>query len=111
MSALYALVSYLAAQRTREFGIRLALGATSADVMRLVLASGLRLSAMGVAVGLIGAFAGTMVLQAFVFAVSPADAATVLGVAAVAGAVAISGCAIPAVRAAALLPADTLRVD
>jgi predicted permease len=111
VSALYALVSYLAAQRTREFGIRLALGATRGDVIRLVLSSGVRLSAIGVAIGLIATFASATAMQALIFAVSPLDAATVIGVAALAGAVAVSACAIPALRAAAMQPAQTLRAE
>jgi putative ABC transport system permease protein len=111
VSALYAFVSYLAAQRTREFGIRLALGATRRDVIRLVLSSGVRLSALGVAIGLIATFASTLALQALISAVSPLDAASVLAVAAAAGAVAVAACLVPALRAAALMPAHTLRVD
>lgn len=110
-SALYALVSYLATQRTREFGIRLALGATRGDVIRLVLVSAVHLSAIGVAIGLISTFASTTAMQALIVALSPADAAMVLAVAALAGTVAVTACVIPALRAAAVLPASTLRVD
>jgi ABC-type antimicrobial peptide transport system permease subunit len=105
------LVSYLAAQRTREFGIRLALGATGRDVVRLVLYSGLRLSALGVAIGVFATFASTLAMQALIFAVSPFDAAMVLAVAIAAGVAAVSACMLPALRAAALMPVDTLRSD
>jgi ABC-type antimicrobial peptide transport system permease subunit len=98
-------------QRAREFGIRLALGATRGDVMRLVLLSGARLSAAGVALGLIGMVGSATALHALIFAVSPLDALTVLAIATAAGVVAASACAVPALRAAAILPANMLRMD
>ena len=110
-SALYSLVSYLAAQRRREFGIRIALGATSADVVRLVLSSAIRLSAVGVGIGLLTTLGSTAAMQALVFAVPAADVATVLGIAALAGAVVACACAVPALRAAGVPPSATLRVD
>ena len=110
-SALYALVSYLAAQRTREFGIRLALGATRRDVVRLVLSSGTRLAAIGVIVGLLLTFAVAVAMQALLPGLSAVDVASVVAVAAVAAVVATAACAIPAARASALLPANTLRAE
>ena len=73
---LYGVVSYGVAQRTREVGVRVALGAQRRDVLRLVLSSGLSLVAVGVAVGLAAAFLTTRFLGSLVFGVSPVDPAT-----------------------------------
>lgn len=111
VSALYALVSYLAVQRTREFGIRIALGASRADVLRLVLGSGVRLSVTGALIGLAVALGGVWALRTVLFAVSAADAATVLAAAVVAAGVAIMACVVPALRVASAPPASTLRAE
>ena len=73
---LYGVVSYGVAQRTREVGVRVALGAQRRDVLRLVLSSGLSLVGVGVAVGLVAAVAATRFLGALIFGVSPVDPAT-----------------------------------
>jgi ABC-type antimicrobial peptide transport system permease subunit len=69
----YGVISYLVTQRTHEFGIRMSLGATTADVGRLVLAEGLRPIIAGLALGMLSAWALGRAVQAFLFGVSPAD--------------------------------------
>ncbi len=81
---LYGVVSYGVAQRTREVGVRVALGAQRRDVLRLVLSSGLSLVGVGVAIGLVAAVAATRFLGALVFGVSPMDPPTFAAAAALA---------------------------
>jgi ABC-type antimicrobial peptide transport system permease subunit len=73
---LYGVLSYTVAQRTAEIGLRMALGAQTATVVRGVVRSALGLAAIGVALGLVGAFAVTRFLSSFLFGVSPMDPAT-----------------------------------
>jgi predicted permease len=102
---LYGVVSYLAAQRTREFGVRLALGARPADVVRLVLGSGMRLAALGGAVGItLGAAAGAL-LRGALYSVAAVDALTLAGVAALVASVTVAACLLPALRATRASPA------
>ncbi len=70
---LYAAVAYLVSRRTHEVGIRMALGARGGDVLKLILAQGLRLSAAGSAIGLVGAIAASRLMSSFLFGVTPAD--------------------------------------
>jgi ABC-type antimicrobial peptide transport system permease subunit len=80
-AGLYGVVAYTVAQRTREIGIRMALGATVHDIVRSVLGHGVRLAAAGIALGLVGALALTRVLESVVFGISTLDPATFTGVA------------------------------
>jgi len=98
-------------QRTREIGIRMALGADRAAVRALVLREGLRLAAAGVAVGLAGAFALTRLLRGFLFEIGPGDPLTHAAVALLLAGVALAACALPARRAARLNPTAALRTE
>ena len=96
---LYGVIAYSVAQRTQEIGIRMAIGAQRRDVLWLVLLGGLRLVALGVALGLAGAFALTRVLQTLLFGVTAHDPLTFAGNAALLIVVATLACVLPAVRA------------
>jgi predicted permease len=106
---LYGVVSYTAAQRTREIGVRVALGAVRHDVITLVVRDGMRLVAMGVGVGLLLAFAATQALRPFLFGVSPLDAVAFVGMTALLIVAAFVASYLPARRAAALDPMAALR--
>ena len=108
---LYGLVSFLVAQREREFGVRLALGATRAAILRLVLGDALRWTLGGLICGVAGAAAAGRALRSLLFHVSPANPAVYLVGAAVLMVVAMAAALAPSRRAARLDPAITLRHD
>ena len=108
---LYGVVSGLVAERTREFGIRAALGATRGDIVRGVLGNGLFFTAIGVAIGVAGASATSRLLETLLYGITRADPATYVGVIALLGGVAALACWAPARRAAAVDPAVTLRSE
>jgi len=108
---LYGVVSGLVAERTREFGIRSALGATRGEIVRGVLANGLLFTAIGVAIGVAGASATSRLLETLLYGISRADPSTYAGVIALLGTVAVLACWAPARRAAAVDPAVTLRSE
>ncbi len=108
---LYGVIAYSVTQRRQEIGIRMAVGAARTDVVRLVLASGLRLVALGIALGLAGALALTRLLQSMLFGVTAHDPLVFAGNAALLLAVATAACTIPALRAARVDPMATLRSD
>lgn len=107
----YGVMAYAAARRTREMGIRLALGAAPADPFRLVLREGMKLAAIGGGAGLVIALVATRAMRSLLYGVSPADPATLLGVVAVLGMVAVAACCVPAWRASRVDPATTLRSE
>jgi predicted permease len=107
----YGVLSYLVGLRRREIGIRLAVGATQADVFRLVCGSGARLIATGVAAGLLLSAGVGMGLQSLLIGISPADPVTYGGVLLVLTAVSGAACLLPARRAAAVDPVATLREE
>jgi putative ABC transport system permease protein len=108
---LYGVVAYAAGQRTREFGIRMALGARRANVLWLVLGQGLKLALIGVAVGLASALALTRLLTKLLFGVDPTDPLTITAVATLLAVVATLACWLPARRATRIEPIEALRLD
>ena len=104
----YGVMSYVVAQRTREIGIRMALGAARGEVVRLVLGRGLRIVAAGTGLGLVAAYAGARVIESQLFGVPPADLVDVRLGAAGAAVVAAVACWVPARRAARVDPAIAL---
>jgi predicted permease len=106
---LYGIVSYTVSQRTREIGVRLALGAAPPRIVRAVLWQGVRLAALGVVLGGAAGYAAAGVLRTILFETEPTDAATFLTVAAILLAVAAAASAVPARRAARLDPVLALR--
>jgi ABC-type antimicrobial peptide transport system permease subunit len=110
-AGIYGVLSGSVAERTREIGVRTALGASRATIVALVLRQGLTLTALGVAIGVAGAVAATQALVAMLFGVSPLDPVTYLGVIALLAAVALLACSVPAWRAARVDPASALRAE
>ena len=108
---LYGVLSFSVAQRTREIGIRMALGAQARDVMRLVLRQGLTLSLLGVAAGVCASMVGTRVLAGMLYGVAPTDPVTFVTVALLLVAVAFVACFVPARRAMRVDPIVALRYE
>jgi hypothetical protein len=107
----YGVLSYAAAARRREMGVRLALGAQPTAVLRLMLGHGIRLAAAGLALGLIGAIAASRLLASTLFGVRPADPVVLAGVlVTLLGAALVAGL-LPALRAASVHPSEALRAD
>jgi predicted permease len=108
---IYGVVSYSAAQRSYEMGVRVALGATRGNILSLVIGHGLRLALAGLALGTLVSLALTRLLAGFLYGVSPADPLTFLAVSALLTSVALVASYIPARRAAAVDPLTTLRAE
>ena len=108
---LYGVISYTVAQRTRELGVRVALGATRRDVIALVLAQGLRLTLLGVVVGIVGALALTRVVGSLLHGVRPTDPFTFVAVPLVLAVVALAASYVPALRATHVDPLMTMRAE
>ncbi|MEP6622049.1 MAG: FtsX-like permease family protein, partial [bacterium] len=108
---LYGVIAYGVSQRTREIGVRVALGAEPNTVMRLVVGGGVRLAAAGVVIGVAVAIAVTRVLESMLYAVSPADPLTFGAVVLLITAIALLASYVPARRALRIDPADALRAD
>jgi predicted permease len=106
---IYGVVSYATRQRTHEIGIRMALGARSSDVLRMVLGEGIQLAFIGVAIGALGAIALTRFLSSMLFGVTPTDPLTFTAVALALLGVGVLACYIPARRAAKVDPVVALR--
>ena len=106
---LYGVLAYAVTQRTREFGIRVALGATVRDVLGMIIGQGLKLAGVGLAIGVVAAFGITRLMTAMLYGVKPADPAVFLAVAAALTAVALAASFVPSVRALRIHPAVALR--
>jgi len=108
---IYGVLAYSVTQRTREIGIRLALGARPNDALLLVVRQGARLALVGIAAGLAGSLVMTRFLSALLFGVTPTDPLTFAAVSAVLLGVALAACAVPARRAARVEPIVALRYE
>jgi putative ABC transport system permease protein len=111
MMGLYSVMTYAVSQRTREIGIRMALGAQIRDVLKLVLRQGMMLVIVGIAMGLIGAFLLTRVLSSLLLGIGTTDPITFFGVAILLSVVALLACWIPARRATKVDPLVALRYE
>jgi putative ABC transport system permease protein len=105
----YGVISFAVSQRTKEIGIRVALGATRATVLRLVVGQGIGLAIVGGALGLVGALAATRVLRSLLYGVAPSDPATLVSIVALLVVAVIAASWVPARRAASVHPSDSLR--
>jgi ABC-type antimicrobial peptide transport system permease subunit len=111
MAGVYGVMSYVVGQRSNEIGLRMALGASPRDVLRLVLRQALLLAAVGIAVGLAGAAAMTQLLNSMLFGVKASDPLTYVAVSALLACVAMLASYVPARRAIRVDPIVALRYE
>ncbi|HET9452686.1 MAG TPA: FtsX-like permease family protein, partial [Gemmatimonadaceae bacterium] len=107
----YGILSYMVTERQREIGIRLALGADNSQVMRLIMGQGLAIAAVGIVLGVGGAYALSRLTASLLYGVSPSDPITFVTVAAVITVVAMAACVVPTFRAMRVDPLEAIRAD
>jgi predicted permease len=110
-AGIYAVIAYQVARRTREIGVRIALGASRARIVRSVVTEATSLAVIGIILGTLGALAGTQLARKMLFGVAPTDPVTFGSVAALLLAVAVAAAAVPAIRAAGISPIEALHSD
>jgi putative ABC transport system permease protein len=108
---IYGVIAYSVAQRTRELGIRIALGAVPRNVLMLVIRQGATLALAGIVIGSLGAFAATRWMRSMLFQVDPLDPLTFAAVGVALAVVAVGACWVPALRAARVSPVTAMRYD
>ncbi|HXR74896.1 MAG TPA: ABC transporter permease [Bryobacteraceae bacterium] len=111
MAGVYGVTAYTVGQRSNEIGLRMAMGATPGDVLRLILRHSVALAVAGMALGFVGSLAGTRMMTSLLFEVKPSDRGTYAGVAIVLGVVVLAATYLPARRAAKLDPLVALRQE
>jgi ABC-type antimicrobial peptide transport system permease subunit len=108
---LYGVIAFLVSRRTREIGIRMALGAESGDIGRMVLSQGIRPALLGVGLGVIGAYLGARVLQSLLYEVKPTDPLAFVGATLLLLAAVVLAILLPARRASSVDPVEALKSE
>jgi ABC-type antimicrobial peptide transport system permease subunit len=110
-TGIYGVLSFTTGQRTREIGVRMALGADAASIRQMILGEGAAVIGIGVAVGLAGALVATRFLQTLLFEIRPGDPLTLVSVSALLSIVGLAACYLPARRATRIDPLVALRTE